>query len=239
MSSIFLSHNRRDKPFVRKLSERLQAHGIRTWVDEAEMRLGDSLVSKIETAIREFKYLGVVLSPNSVSSEWVRREVNVALTEEFHGSQVKVLPLLYQECEIPGFLVVRHSVDCTEIAHFYLTSRRVAEIVELVESHPPEGLDVFFGDGINDFDIDPALSGTAPPQDARRCDCCADIHFSIHEVADDFGDHGRDHFASRGTEGHEELVVSENYGRGHQSHQGRVGTKISRAPWIVGIEYRE
>lgn len=68
MSSIFLSHNHKDKPFVRRLSERLQAYGIRTWVDEAEMRVGDSLISKIEIAIQEFKYLGVVLSPNSISS---------------------------------------------------------------------------------------------------------------------------------------------------------------------------
>jgi hypothetical protein len=41
MSSIFLSHNSKDKPFVRRLSKGLQAHGIRVWVDEAEMQLGD------------------------------------------------------------------------------------------------------------------------------------------------------------------------------------------------------
>jgi hypothetical protein len=114
MSSIFLSHNRKDKPFVRKLSERLEAHGIRAWVDEAEMRLGDSLLSKIETAIQECDYLGVVLSPHSVSSKWVRREVNMALNEEIHGNKVKVLPLLYQKCEIPGFLKDKVYADFTE-----------------------------------------------------------------------------------------------------------------------------
>lgn len=80
MSSIFLSHNHKDKPFVRRLSERLRAHGIQTWVDEAEMRVGDSLISRIEMAIQAFECLGVVLSPHSVSSDWVRREVNIALT---------------------------------------------------------------------------------------------------------------------------------------------------------------
>jgi hypothetical protein len=114
MSSIFLSHNRKDESFVRKLSERLQAHGIRTWVDEAEMRLGDSLLTKIETGIREFKYLGVVLSPDSVSSEWVRREVNIALAEEIRGRQVKVLPLLYKKCNIPGFLADKMYADFSE-----------------------------------------------------------------------------------------------------------------------------
>jgi hypothetical protein len=113
MSSIFLSHNHRDKPFARQLSERLQAHGIRTWIDEAEIRVGDSLISKIEAAVREFTYLGVILSPNPAPSEWVRREVNIALTEEIQGRRVKVLPLLYKECEIPAFLADKLYADFT------------------------------------------------------------------------------------------------------------------------------
>jgi len=89
MSSIFLSHSQKDKPFAGRLSERLQAHGIRTWLDEAEMHVGDSLILKIETAIREFTYLGVILSPASVSSEWVRKEVNIAMTEEIQGRRTQ------------------------------------------------------------------------------------------------------------------------------------------------------
>lgn len=114
MSSIFLSHNHKDKPFARKLSQRLTAHGMRTWLDEAEMHVGDSLISKIEAAIRECRYLGIILSPHSASSEWVRREVNIALTEEIQGKRVKVLPLLYQKCELPGFLADKIYADFTE-----------------------------------------------------------------------------------------------------------------------------
>jgi hypothetical protein len=83
-------------------------------VDEAEMQVGDSLLAKIETAIKEFTYLGVVLSPSSISSEWVRREVNLALTQEIQGRRVKVLPLLHSKCEIPGFLTDKIYADFTE-----------------------------------------------------------------------------------------------------------------------------
>ena len=113
MSSIFLSHNHKDKPFVRKLAERLNAHGIRTWVDEAEIRVGDSLITKIESAIQEFTYLGVILSPNSVKSQWVKKEVNIALTHEIDGAQVKVLPLLIESCDIPWFLSDKLYADFT------------------------------------------------------------------------------------------------------------------------------
>jgi hypothetical protein len=113
MPSIFLSHSRRDKSFARALSERLQAQGIRTWLDEAEMRVGDSLIGKISTAIQEFTYLGVVLSPHSVESPWVHLEVRTALTEEIQQRRVKVLPLLYQQCNIPPFLRDKIYADFT------------------------------------------------------------------------------------------------------------------------------
>jgi len=113
MSSIFLSHNHKDKPFVRRLAERLNAHGIRTWVDEAEIRVGDSLITKIESAIKDFTYLGVILSPNSVTSQWVKKEVNIALTHEIDGAHVKVLPLLIESCDIPWFLSDKLYADFT------------------------------------------------------------------------------------------------------------------------------
>lgn len=113
MLSIFLSHNHSDKPFARRLAERLKAHGVKVWLDEAEMQVGDSLLSKIESAIRECTYLGVILSPRSVSSPWVQREVNMALTEEIHGRRVKVLPFLQEKCSVPGFLVDKLYADFT------------------------------------------------------------------------------------------------------------------------------
>lgn len=111
MYSIFLSHSHSDKSFAKILSDRLQAYGIITWIDDAEIEIGDSLISKIEEAIQDVDYLGVILSPDSVSSEWVRREVQIALTEEIRGRKVKVLPLLYKDCSIPGFLIDKIYAD--------------------------------------------------------------------------------------------------------------------------------
>ena len=71
MSSIFLSHNHDDKAFARRLAKDLQQAGIRVWFDEAELKIGDSLIEKIRQGIDEMEYVGVVLSPNSVESPWV------------------------------------------------------------------------------------------------------------------------------------------------------------------------
>jgi hypothetical protein len=47
MTSIFLSHNRKDKPKARELATALSKSGARVCIDEAEMRVGDSLAEKI------------------------------------------------------------------------------------------------------------------------------------------------------------------------------------------------
>lgn len=104
MSSIFLSHNNADKSFARRLTSDLRAAGVRVWFDEAELKIGDSLFEKIQQAIDETEYLGVILSANSVRSRWVQREVHMAMDQEVDEGSVKVLPLLIQDCELPGFL---------------------------------------------------------------------------------------------------------------------------------------
>ena len=40
---VFLSHNTKDKPRVRKLAERLRAAGLRVWFDDWVIRAGDTI----------------------------------------------------------------------------------------------------------------------------------------------------------------------------------------------------
>lgn len=110
-SSIFLSHSSKDKTFARRLAADLTAYGLRVWIDEAEMQVGDSLIGRLEDAIDEMEYLAVILSPHSVESEWVLKEVRMAMHREIAGKKVVVLPLLYQDCVLPGFLRDKIYVD--------------------------------------------------------------------------------------------------------------------------------
>ncbi|WP_252238841.1 TIR domain-containing protein [Clostridium sp. VAP51] len=113
MASIFLSHNSKDKKFVRELAGKLKNYNVKVWIDEAEIKIGDSLVKKIEHGIDDMDYLGVVLSPNSIESEWVTKEVDMAMNSEIFDKRVKVLPLLYKKCDITGFLKGKLYADFT------------------------------------------------------------------------------------------------------------------------------
>jgi TIR domain len=142
MSSIFLSHNHKDKEFVRRLANNLRAYGVKVWVDEAEILVGDSLIQKIGEGIEEMEYLGVVLSPNSVDSKWVQREIEVATNKEINGRKVKVLPILYRKCKMPPFLEGKLYADFTLYESYQsglqgLLKRLVPNYLTESESNPP------------------------------------------------------------------------------------------------------
>jgi hypothetical protein len=131
MTSIFISHSSSDKDFVRKLARDIVRHGGTTWVDEAEMQVGDSLVRKIGDGIESAEFLGVVLSPASARSEWVQREVEIAINQEIKGRRVKVLPLLKRKCDIPTFLNGKIYADFSRSSGYHDALRRVVAAMGL------------------------------------------------------------------------------------------------------------
>ena len=92
MSSVFLSHNSKDKVWVRNLAQRLTSDGIVVWLDEAEINIGDSLIDKISSGIHDMEFAAAIISSNSVESSWVQKEISIAMSKEITGRSVTVLP---------------------------------------------------------------------------------------------------------------------------------------------------
>jgi TatD family hydrolase len=110
-SRVFLSHASGDKAFVRHLATNLREQGIEVWLDEWEIKVGDSIRSKIEAGIQESGWLVVVLSQQSIQSSWVQIELNAALAKELEQKRVFVLPILLEDCDVPLFLKDKRYAD--------------------------------------------------------------------------------------------------------------------------------
>lgn len=131
---IFLSHTRADKPFVRQLRKSLLDQGVENvWIDEAEIMLGDSLIAKIQEGINRSEYFGIVLSPRSIDSSWVQRELEQAMNIEIGTHSVKVLPLLYERCELPGFLRGKVYADFTTGSKYEDSLNMILRRLEIME----------------------------------------------------------------------------------------------------------
>jgi hypothetical protein len=101
---IFISYSRADRGFVDRLANQLVEHRVSVWLDKWEIHVGDSLIAKIQEGITGASGLLIVLSKNSVKSEWCKKELNSALIRELEEKRVVVLPILIEDCEIPLFL---------------------------------------------------------------------------------------------------------------------------------------
>jgi hypothetical protein len=129
MASVFLSHSSKDRFFARKLAETLKKYGVTVWIDEAELRVGDSLIDKISTAINQADFVAAVLSHNSVNSNWVQKELSLAMSKELAGRRIVVLPILIDRCELPSFLSDKLYADFTDSDNFDAPMQRLLHAV--------------------------------------------------------------------------------------------------------------
>jgi hypothetical protein len=132
MSSIFLCHSSKDKPFVKSLASKLAAEEIKVWVDEAEIKKGDSLSEKIGSAIDEMSCFAVILSNNSIGSQWVNRELQVVIEKELVEKRVIILPLLLNEVDLPPFLRNKKYANFADVDRFDESYEQLLKILKPV-----------------------------------------------------------------------------------------------------------
>ncbi|HEY9676081.1 MAG TPA: toll/interleukin-1 receptor domain-containing protein [Waterburya sp.] len=115
MMKAFISHSSIDKPFVERLATDLRTReGIDAWLDKWEILPGDRIPEKLEEGLANAGILVLVLSPDSVNSQWVSYEKDAWLTaqvdeekrarQESRRPNRRLIPVLYKDCEKPFFL---------------------------------------------------------------------------------------------------------------------------------------
>ena len=95
---VFISHASEDKPaFVTPLAIALRKYGLRVWLDDFVLKVGDSLRDSIETGLARSRYGVVVFSPKFLSKkkQWPKAELNALFTREMDGHKV-ILPIWHK-----------------------------------------------------------------------------------------------------------------------------------------------
>lgn len=103
---VFISYSREDRFIAETLSNRLQEIGYVPWVDFEEIRGGDEWKQRIEQALMHSAALIVLLTPSSVTSNWVTYEVNRA-----RANGCVIIPLMIRQCGIPADLETLQMID--------------------------------------------------------------------------------------------------------------------------------
>jgi len=114
---VFLCHSSNDKPIVRRLCEKLVAHGVDAWLDEKKLLPGQLWKNEIPKAVREADAVIICLSKTSITKEgYVQKEIKFALDialEKPNGA-IYLIPAKIEECKVPDSLSAWHWVNLFE-----------------------------------------------------------------------------------------------------------------------------
>lgn len=103
--SVFFSYSHNDKAIATKIASAIQKQGVRVWIDEGELRVGDSIIEQISNALDEVHFVVALVSSHSVTSSWCNKELSIAMTGGLQRKGVKVLPLRVGSVRMPSALM--------------------------------------------------------------------------------------------------------------------------------------
>jgi hypothetical protein len=127
---IFVSYSRSDRAYVDQLADHLETHGFRVWFDY-QLVAGEHFDEEIRHQIVTSAAVIVVMTPESMESRWVAREI--ACADE---ANVLLVPLLLQASRTPMRLQGLHREDVTGGS---LPSGPVLERLRNLCQSPPPG----------------------------------------------------------------------------------------------------
>jgi hypothetical protein len=91
--SCFISYSSKDQLFAERLYADLQARGVRCWFAPHDVQGGKKLHEQIDIAIQSQERLLLILSPESINSEWVKTEIAKARRREVIEKRRMLFPV--------------------------------------------------------------------------------------------------------------------------------------------------
>ncbi|MCF8032660.1 MAG: toll/interleukin-1 receptor domain-containing protein [Desulfarculaceae bacterium] len=91
--SCFISYSSNDDDFAHRFHADLQENKVRVWFAPEDMKIGDKIWDSLDQTIRVHDKLLLVLSEQSIESDWVEDEVTTAFEEERRRKKTVLFPI--------------------------------------------------------------------------------------------------------------------------------------------------
>jgi uncharacterized protein YjbI with pentapeptide repeats len=91
--SCFISYSAKDDEFAKRIHADLQNNGVRCWFAPHDLPIGAKTWDAIDEAIKLRDKLLIVLSNDSIASDWVEDEIQKAFAEERARKELVVFPV--------------------------------------------------------------------------------------------------------------------------------------------------
>lgn len=101
MSKVYISYNTKDRGIANSISEGLKSLGHEILIDVDMLMAGDSMRSKLQAGIRNADGVIVIITDNSLKSQFVLTEIGTARTLSETDSSKFFIPILIGDIEVP------------------------------------------------------------------------------------------------------------------------------------------
>lgn len=102
--TVFLSHSSVDKPFVEMLARDLEPHCAKVWFDKKDIKPGRFFLDEITKGIKASSFLIILLTKNSVESDWVKFELRKAFGRILNSGHGRLIPIMLEDCDLPDYM---------------------------------------------------------------------------------------------------------------------------------------
>jgi hypothetical protein len=76
--TVFISHSSKERWIARQMAKEIESLGAETWLDLKDLRGGDEIRSSVKSGIKKSREAVILLSANSITSQWVSYEAGIA-----------------------------------------------------------------------------------------------------------------------------------------------------------------
>ena len=114
--SCFISYSGKDEEFAKRLHGKMRDAHLRVWFAPEDVQGGKKLHEQIETAIRVYDKLLIVLSQASLQSEWVMDELRKGFKAEQDTGKRKLFPVRLTDYETLERWECRDSISGKDLA---------------------------------------------------------------------------------------------------------------------------
>jgi len=101
---IFISHNHKDKDVATPLAAQLRLAGTDVWLDDWEVKPGDSIAGKVNDALGLVDTVLLLWSTNAAGSGWVKSEMETSISRRLEDRSVRIVPIRLDDTALPPLL---------------------------------------------------------------------------------------------------------------------------------------
>jgi len=138
---IFFSYSHHDQAPASQMIRELRRVGLEVWQDVKEVRVGSLIPVEVSSALSQCSGFCVLITSNSISSNWVRAELSAAFMRWTRDPSFTIVPIVQNSALLPAILSGMYYVDASSLSPEEIAAKISQGIAALEQSHPRSSLD--------------------------------------------------------------------------------------------------